>query len=473
MIHTTLPSGANKKARTRVARALREHPSRFFVVIASHHEIDESDLGALLLHRAGGFFVVPASQDADRIVCCGGGGELSRAVREKCCSAITAHAKAQAAAGDPYCQFARDPTKLAELVAGTDSTPSGTLLQLFPSVPAAVRSELQLDAEARYSVSDEPTADAITAAVLALPGVSKRTVVVDATACVGGSTLSFSKSFETVYAIEVDESRHGMLAHNCNLLSKSVAMGTVHTRHGDCLQVVPKIAKKLHSTAAAGSSSSSASSAATNGKRAAAATASSSSGFVIFLDPPWGGRAYKATPQVTSSSLSLSGKPLPQVMATFLALPGCLCCVCRVPKQYDLADLHQASGSATPRVLSLPGNNGVCVMLLSKRLATTTTTEASSKAAVAKAAVAKAVAKAEAEAVAAEEEEAPAAAQSKSSLKKKRKCEKAAARRAAAGANGNGAAPSSSAAPSAKAQRRLEEDLDDIFRPVLGEEGRS
>ena len=107
-------------------------------------------------------------------------------------------------------------------------------------------------------MSDEPTADAITAAVLALPGVEVSVPLLWTRRPVCARTLSFSKSFETVYAIEVDESRHGGCSHhNCNLLSKSVAMGTVHTRHGDCLQVVPKIAK-LHSTAAAGSSSSSA-----------------------------------------------------------------------------------------------------------------------------------------------------------------------------------------------------------------------
>ena len=89
---------------------------------------------------------------------------------------------------------------------------------LFPSVtPTAVRHSLQLDSVACYSVTDEHTADSLSALLLSF--LSPSSTVTDACACVGGNTLSFARHFTHVQAVELDPTRFHMLCHNIALAS--------------------------------------------------------------------------------------------------------------------------------------------------------------------------------------------------------------------------------------------------------------
>jgi len=128
---------------------------------------------------------------------------------------------------------------------------------LFRFVDAAKRACIQLDEEALYSTTDQLTAEKITKDILKF--VPAHAIITDATACVGGNTFSFSQAFQTVYAVEKDDTRCKMLEKNMDVLCAS----NVTCISGDALEVCPS----LHQD-------------------------------VIFLDPPWGGPEYKQKPHI-------------------------------------------------------------------------------------------------------------------------------------------------------------------------------
>ena len=101
----------------------------------------------------------------------------------------------------------------------------------------------------------------------------KLAVITDATACVGGNTVSFAKHFKTVQAIELDESRYHQLKHNLDLITTAYGgnyfLGEVRLYHGDCLSLCSQLKQD-----------------------------------VVFVDPPWGGSAYK---EQCGTELYLSG----------------------------------------------------------------------------------------------------------------------------------------------------------------------
>jgi len=144
---------------------------------------------------------------------------------------------------------------------------------LFKFVPPAIRNLLKLDEEAAYSVTDMYTADKITRDILCYTGC---TVICDATACIGGNTASFARSFKHVVAIERDKTRYEFLVNNMEALQAH----NVKCVHGDALDEVSWV----HNTY--------------------------STYDVIFIDPPWGGPEYK---HQTVLDLQLSGVPLEDV----------------------------------------------------------------------------------------------------------------------------------------------------------------
>jgi len=73
-----------------------------------------------------------------------------------------------------------------------------------------------MDSVSKYSVTDARTASQQTVVLktFATPG----SIITDGTACVGGNTISFGRSFRKVNAVEINEERFGMLRKNCLVL---------------------------------------------------------------------------------------------------------------------------------------------------------------------------------------------------------------------------------------------------------------
>ena len=125
---------------------------------------------------------------------------------------------------------------------------------LFRFVPPDIRAQLRFDEEAFFSTTDQLTADRISKSILTF--IPRTSLVVDATACIGGNTYSFAQNFARVRAYEVDPRRAEMLAHNMRVL------GVAHNTQVMCGDAVKLCRREGVSD-------------------------------LVFIDPPWGGPEYK------------------------------------------------------------------------------------------------------------------------------------------------------------------------------------
>jgi 16S rRNA G966 N2-methylase RsmD len=160
---------------------------------------------------------------------------------------------------------------------------------LFRFVSPSKRERLRFDDASLYSTTDQLTADKITKDLLRF--VPPTATVTDATACVGGSTFSLSRSFAKVQAIEVDPLRFEHLEHNMEVLGAS----NVRCILGDVLDICPMLRQD-----------------------------------VVFLDPPWGGPEYKTMLKV---SLHLSSMPLHEICRRIAPCTPLL--AIKVPTNFD------------------------------------------------------------------------------------------------------------------------------------------
>ena len=129
---------------------------------------------------------------------------------------------------------------------------------LFSSVPESLRWAVQVDDVALYSATEARTAAEMSSVLAALfPGGGAPPVITDATAAVGGNTLSFALAFPGgVHAVELSPQRAHMLSHNVSLLGPEVARRvTVHA--GDYVRTMFTLRQDI-----------------------------------VFFDPPWGGPGY-------------------------------------------------------------------------------------------------------------------------------------------------------------------------------------
>ena len=166
--------------------------------------------------------------------------------------------------------------------------------------------------EAQYSITKPAQAKAIVD--LLRPYVERRVgkpmdqcVLTDGTACVGGDALSFSRHFGHVHAVEANPTHAAMLTHN---LTTVYGRTNVTVHEGD----YTKLAHRLEQD-------------------------------VIFLDPPWGGRAYKGNRQ---TPLFLSNIPVAHLVAKRLRGRAKVV-VLKVPTNYAFGTLFQVPGFAKAR----------------------------------------------------------------------------------------------------------------------------
>lgn len=139
----------------------------------------------------------------------------------------------------------------------------------FRHVPPSIRSQIIMDHEASYSVTDQVTADRITRDIKMF--VEHDAIITDGTACIGGNTYSFAKEFKKVNAIEIDPLR-------CSYLKNNVSVLGIKNVNCTCGDVAVEAIKQYQD--------------------------------IIFLDPPWGGPDYKIYNDI---SLYLSNRELSEV----------------------------------------------------------------------------------------------------------------------------------------------------------------
>jgi len=298
-------------------------------------------------------------------------------LREGAMRAVIDSAVAAKRTGNAFSKLAKDWVRLEELASTLQGCSGGAsrLEHLFAKTPLAVRSQLQLDATAAYSVTDQTTADEITQYCLKLRGVKEALssgsglgcACVDLTACIGGNLLSFVQGgFTRVVGVESDAARFAMLKHNVKVVVPSHLTSRVDLIYGDSTAL-------LHESNDSSSSGSSNSHGVLNSSATNAAAASSSLSSnalwmpkqptIYFLDPPWGGLDYKDHDRV---SLYLGTEDIASVCLKCLALPGCLHVVLKAPYNADTSDLvaltasKSAAGAPMNSSPVLPPHRSAC-----------------------------------------------------------------------------------------------------------------
>lgn len=184
---------------------------------------------------------------------------------------------------------------------------------LFSNIPQNIRNQLQFDDEALFSITENRVADIISNIILDLPEVTKDSTITDLTACVGGNTISFSRVFNSVITVEIDDVRFNMLVNNINVLG----LTNVTPYHEDGTKIFNKMRLKQD---------------------------------VIFLDPPWGGVNYK---EETNLHLFL-GKIDVQNFIDSTLLINAKWLVMKVPNNFAVDDLKRTLKNDKFYTLNLP-----------------------------------------------------------------------------------------------------------------------
>lgn len=128
--------------------------------------------------------------------------------------------------------------------------------------------------------------------------------ITDATAGVGGNTISFSQKFKCVNAIELDQERFNYLSNNIN----AYQISNVNLYNNDCQNVIPNLGDND----------------------------------IIFIDPPWGGKNYK---NINKIRLSLNDNNIEDICINFfnkekmISIPKLI--VIKLPKNYDIQYIYK------------------------------------------------------------------------------------------------------------------------------------
>jgi len=157
--------------------------------------------------------------------------------------------------------------------------------------------DLKIDYESLYSISLREIAETISLIILQHIGyktaIKTNLIITDATAGVGGNTLSFSKYFAKVNSIEIDQKRFCYLQNNISIYNAN----NIDIYNCDYMDLHDILYQDI-----------------------------------IFIDPPWGGRAYKSYPKLR---LMLSNMTLEDLCMETLKYAKLV--VVKIPKNYDLS----------------------------------------------------------------------------------------------------------------------------------------
>lgn len=165
------------------------------------------------------------------------------------------------------------------------------------------KKNLQIDYESLYSITLPQTSHHIVQIINDL--LFKKNInhkicsIIDATAGVGGDTISFSSNFNKVYSIEINPNRYSFLINNLNIYN----IQNVITYNDSYLNLINKINSDI-----------------------------------VFIDPPWGGRSYK---HIKNLKLYLDNKSIENICLDILSknIPPKLI-VLKLPNNYYFDNFH-------------------------------------------------------------------------------------------------------------------------------------
>jgi 16S rRNA G966 N2-methylase RsmD len=185
-----------------------------------------------------------------------------------------------------------------------------SILRLFPFLNDPSKADqLKIDSDSISYISLRDDAENITVIIEKhleqLGLVPKDCIITDATAGVGGNTISFAKHFKWVYAVELNYERYSYLVNNLAVYD----INNFTAMNEDCLKVLDKIDN--HN--------------------------------IVFLDPPWGGRGYK---DFKALKLLLSSTSIEMIcndlMNSVVMTHAPEIIVLKLPSNYDVRYFHKS-----------------------------------------------------------------------------------------------------------------------------------
>lgn len=195
--------------------------------------------------------------------------------------------------------------------------------RLFPKLGTDI-SLLKIDKVGEYSISIPEDAKDISNIVsktikkIKKSGDLKKMIITDATAGVGGNTISFSNIFGKINAIEIDRTRYEYLVNNLTIYGKD----NVNFFNNDFLEIINELVQD-----------------------------------VIFIDPPWGGKNYKFKSKI---KLKISDVPLEKICNDLIGNGNAELVVLKLPTNYDMEYLKESINGSI-KVYSVRKMNIVCI----------------------------------------------------------------------------------------------------------------
>lgn len=186
---------------------------------------------------------------------------------------------------------------------------SSKLTYFFPFIDNTIRNKLQADETALFSITAQFLADNISILLQQITLPDKDSVITDACACIGGNTFSFSRFFNKVNSIELDETRYKYLVANLDLLG----VQNVTTYQGDYLILSSGIKQNI-----------------------------------IFFDPPWGGPDYKNNKNL---HLYLGDIDIIKLIYQLLSNKSANTIVLKVPQNFAFTDCIKELSPITNNIL--------------------------------------------------------------------------------------------------------------------------
>lgn len=200
--------------------------------------------------------------------------------------------------------------------------------------------KLQLTEEASYSITKPDKAQLIHDIMQRHLNVVdkkkniKECVITDATACVGGDTLQFSKYFQSVNAVEINPTHCKMLQNNIGVYKRK----NVNVFCADYTKMYHTLQQD-----------------------------------VVFMDPPWGGPSYKKKARV---KLQLSNIPLYKIIQKISNRAKLI--VLKTPTNFDMGSLFHYKSYYTQNPLYTSvhvyhlGNMNIIVLVMNTQIKRTT-----------------------------------------------------------------------------------------------------
>ena len=179
----------------------------------------------------------------------------------------------------------------------------------FGSFPKDIYNKFKMDEHASYSITAPFLADQISKYMLDIDGINKNMTITDATACVGGNTISFSKFFKYVNTIEINKNRFDSLKYNINLIInhknyKNIEKDNIQFFHGDYLSILEN--KRMFKD-------------------------------VIFFDPPWGGKDCSKKPKI---NIKLGNYYMDEIVKIMFSKYEFKFVVLKLPLNFDMSSFN-------------------------------------------------------------------------------------------------------------------------------------